>query len=98
MTKPLPKTLPAFNRRLAADGIPVEVVQGRGYVYMIFEDGNPDHYTSKSIMTPRFSDVTPDRWLADVIEFAADHAAVLAERAAEPPSGIMRFPVHPRTA
>ena len=77
--KPMPKTLKAFNRRLAKDGVPVEVVQGQGYVYFIYEDGNPAHYTSHSVSVCYWDQMAPARWLAEVADFAAAHAAKLPE-------------------
>lgn len=90
-SKPLPRTLKALNARFAADGLPVELVRGEGYLYFIYEDGNPHHYDSRSVYTPRFSDFSPDRWYSDAEEFVADRRAALAEAADESARPVLSF-------
>jgi hypothetical protein len=72
MPTDLPRSLKGLNRRFALDGLPVELVRGDGYLYFIFEDGNPNHYDSKSVYVPRFSDLSVETWYADAVEFVRE--------------------------
>ncbi|MFA5488820.1 MAG: hypothetical protein WC284_06325 [Candidimonas sp.] len=64
---------PIFPRRtsqvLAALGNPphLELVQGEGYWYFIFDDG--DFYETHSVTTYRLSHVSLDSWVAEGQEF-----------------------------
>lgn len=79
-TPALPRTLVGLNARFASDGLPVELVKGPGYFYFVFEDGNPDHHTTESVMVYRFSDLPAARWYDDAREFFEKHSKVLDER------------------
>lgn len=58
------------TRRLKAEGLPVELVRGEGYHYFIFDDG--ERYDSKSIMCPRYGDLTLAQWLEEGRTFARE--------------------------
>lgn len=73
----LPRTLKALNARFARDGLPVELVRGVGYLYFVFEDGNPNHFDTRSIYVARFAHQSPETWYSDAVAFVRDRRAEL---------------------
>ena len=73
-----PKTKAALNRRFKAEGLPVELVKGEGYLYFVYDDGS--HYDSHSVCVYAFAHDDAGRWYRTGVEFAARCASDLADR------------------
>lgn len=54
--------------KLRAEGFPVELVRGNGYLYFIFDNGS--RFETYSIYTPRFNDLTEEQWLEEGRDWA----------------------------
>ena len=57
------------TKALKAKGFPIELVQGKGYCYFIYDDG--DKFETQSEFVDRVSDMDYDKWLEAGEAFAA---------------------------
>lgn len=72
-------TTATVTRRLQAEGLPVELVRGKGYHYFTWDDGT--HFETASEMVFHFRDLTVDQWVERGRDFAAKVRAEIADRA-----------------
>lgn len=55
-------------------GVSLELVRGDGYCYIVYDESNGEasannaHWTTRSVMAPRISDLTVDMWLWEANE------------------------------
>lgn len=61
--------LRTVNNVFSAAGLPVELVKGKDYLYLVFDDGK--RYDTRSVMVPRLNDLTLAQWVAEGKDFAA---------------------------
>jgi len=72
-------TTATVTRRFQAEGLPVELVRGKGYHYWVWDDGT--NFETESEMVFRFRDLTVDAWVARGRDFVAKVQALIADRA-----------------
>lgn len=77
-----PRTIADVTAALRAEGLPVELVKGDGYLYFVCDDPARNIFEDKSIMVAYFNRQTPEQWIADGREFAASVRAKIEERSA----------------
>jgi hypothetical protein len=70
-------TLPALNRRFAAERLDVELVRGEGYFYFVYDDGDPHHHDEQSIPVYRLNELPAAQWLDEGREFSVRRKAEL---------------------
>lgn len=61
-------TTRAVNKALESEGLPVTLVSGGNYWYFIYDAG--DVYETRSVLTPRLSDMSLETWISEGREFA----------------------------
>jgi hypothetical protein len=61
--------LRTVNNVFSASKLPIELVKGKDYLYLIFDDGT--RYDTLSIMVPRLNDLTLAQWVEEGKQFAA---------------------------
>lgn len=58
------------TKALKAKGFPIELVQGDGYCYFVYDDG--DKFETKSEMVIKVSDMDYDQWIISGEQFVRD--------------------------
>jgi len=61
--------LRTVNNVFSASKLPIELVKGKDYLYLIFDDST--RYDTLSIMVPRLNDLTLAQWVEEGKQFAA---------------------------
>jgi hypothetical protein len=62
------------NNVFSASKLPVELVKGKDYLYLVFDDGQ--RYDTLSVMVPRLNDLTLAQWIEEGKQFAAKMTGV----------------------
>lgn len=65
-------TIKSINKVFQEDSLPIELVKGEGYFYLIYDDVENNIYETQSIYTVRLSDMTKDRWVEEGRTFATE--------------------------
>ena len=72
--------LRTVNKALAHFVPALELVKADDYFYFIFDDGG-DNFETETILVPRISDFSLDRWVDLATSFHAKQMAAIQERA-----------------
>lgn len=59
-----------ITKKLQAAGLPLELVRGEGYCYLVFEEGNK--FETRSVCVPRISDLSVESWLLEGRQFVEE--------------------------
>lgn len=65
-------TIKSINKVFQEDNLPIELVKGEGYFYLIYDDVENNIYETVSIYTVRLGDMTKDRWIEEGRTFATE--------------------------
>lgn len=65
-----PRTIADVTAALRAEGFPVELNRGNGYLYFTYDDPARNIFEDESIPVCYFAHQTPEQWIADGRAFA----------------------------
>ena len=70
-----PRSKADLNRYLAAKGLPVELVKGEGYFYLVWDQPEANQFFSQTIYVFAWAQLDRAQWRDTALEFAANCVA-----------------------